>query len=72
MECKNDISEKAKDAATGPRIVLNTYSGNTIEGEAFVADHIFSYILQENRMSGLLTTSIPIGKVTSVFFDAIS
>ncbi|WP_053329210.1 AraC family transcriptional regulator [Chryseobacterium gallinarum] len=46
MECKNDISEKAKDAATGPRIVLNTYSGNTIEGEAFVADHIFSYILQ--------------------------
>jgi AraC-type DNA-binding domain-containing proteins len=46
MECKNDISEKAKDAATGPRIVLNTYSGNTIEGEAFVTDHIFSYILQ--------------------------
>ncbi|QIY89522.1 AraC family transcriptional regulator [Chryseobacterium gallinarum] len=46
MECKNDISEKTKDAATGPRIVLNTYSGNTIEGEAFVADHIFSYILQ--------------------------
>ncbi|WP_286843965.1 MULTISPECIES: helix-turn-helix domain-containing protein [Sphingobacterium] len=46
MECKNDISEKAKDAAKGPRIVLNTYSGNTIEGEAFVADHIFSYILQ--------------------------
>ncbi len=46
MECKNDISEKQKDAAKGPRIVLNTYSGNTIEGEAFVADHIFSYILQ--------------------------
>ena len=46
MECKNDISEKPKDAAKGPRIVLNTYSGNTIEGEAFVADHIFSYILQ--------------------------
>ncbi|PUV23982.1 AraC family transcriptional regulator [Sphingobacterium athyrii] len=46
MECKNDISEKAKDAATGPRIVLNTYSGNTIEGEAFLADHVFSYILQ--------------------------
>lgn len=46
MECENDISGKAKDAATGPRIVLNTYSGATIEGEAFVADHIFSYILQ--------------------------
>ncbi|QIH34250.1 AraC family transcriptional regulator [Sphingobacterium sp. DR205] len=46
MECKNDISEEAKDAATGPRIVLNTYSGNTIEGEAFLADHVFSYILQ--------------------------
>ncbi|WP_433900202.1 helix-turn-helix domain-containing protein [Sphingobacterium puteale] len=46
MECKNDISEKAKDAATGPKIMLNSYSGNTIEGEAFVADHIFSYILQ--------------------------
>jgi len=46
MECKNDISEKAKDANTGPRIVLNTYFGNKIEGEAFVTDHIFSYILQ--------------------------
>ena len=49
MECKNDISEKAKDAATGPRIVLKSYSGNRIEGEACVADQSFSYSLQGKR-----------------------
>ncbi|WP_222166239.1 AraC family transcriptional regulator [Edaphocola aurantiacus] len=47
MECKNDHSgNSVKDPGMGPRIVLNSYSGANIEGEAFVVDHIFSYILQ--------------------------
>ncbi|WP_110055408.1 AraC family transcriptional regulator [Chitinophaga sp. S165] len=34
-----------KDDTARPRILLNRYERNDIEGEAFVADHIFSYII---------------------------
>lgn len=37
---------QAGEPGNSPRIMLNTYSGAIIEGEAFVADHVFSYILQ--------------------------
>ncbi|MFP7654920.1 helix-turn-helix domain-containing protein [Chryseobacterium proteolyticum] len=38
---------KKKDPTVlGPRLILNDYKGADVEGEAFVTDHIFSYILQ--------------------------
>ncbi len=36
---------KNEKSAWAPRLVLNTYTGKNIEGEAFITDHIFSYIL---------------------------
>ncbi|SDG19542.1 AraC-type DNA-binding protein [Dyadobacter soli] len=32
-------------ASVSPRILYNQYQGRAIEGEAFIADHIFSYIV---------------------------
>ncbi len=36
---------KAAATTTQPRIALNCYTDRPIEGEAFVADHVFSYII---------------------------
>ena len=35
-----------RETVQEPKLVLNSYTGANIEGEAFVTDHIFSYILQ--------------------------
>ena len=45
-----DCEPKHADTGIGkpisnPRLVFNTYTGGNIAGEAFVADHIFSYII---------------------------
>jgi len=46
MECEsNQTASSAAWALSSPRLVLNTYTGANISGEAFVEDHIFSYII---------------------------
>ena len=46
MKCepKHADTEVGK-SISNPRLVFNTYTGENIAGEAFVADHIFSYII---------------------------
>jgi len=46
MECepKHTVARSGK-AISSPMLVLNTYRGENFAGEAFVADHIFSYII---------------------------
>jgi AraC-like DNA-binding protein len=46
MECQHkDPEGYEKQVGSAPKLLLNSYSGNKIEGEAFVTDHIFSYII---------------------------
>jgi len=46
MNCDAKISDTELVAPiTAPKLLWNNYSGGKIEGEAFVADHIFSYIV---------------------------
>ncbi|PZF74124.1 helix-turn-helix domain-containing protein [Taibaiella soli] len=46
MNCDVKISDTELIAPiTAPKLILNNYTGGKIEGEAFVADHIFSYII---------------------------
>jgi AraC-like DNA-binding protein len=46
MECQNkNPDDRVVQSGSGPKLLLNSYSGAKIEGEAFVADHIFSYII---------------------------
>ncbi|WP_052248402.1 helix-turn-helix domain-containing protein [Chryseobacterium taiwanense] len=41
----NTTKSKNEKSTWTPKLVLNTYIGKNIEGEAFITDHIFSYIL---------------------------
>lgn len=46
MNCESKQTEaSAAKGLSAPRLILNSYTGANISGEAFVADHIFSYII---------------------------
>ncbi|WP_107828979.1 AraC family transcriptional regulator [Mucilaginibacter yixingensis] len=46
MSDENKVQEiEARQPAQKPRVLLNTYTGTQLAGEALVTDHIFSYIL---------------------------